>query len=130
MARRRRSSTNASSTGERDFTTQTQSLAQLLRPVASPADYTAIEDRRTYHPLEYFRPARTTNGGNAGPVRVTPQKSKSNPFLANTLSFPNENVLICVRRKTRKEVLFAKKKTGRGSSRGRKRKNWYSNIGC
>lgn len=106
----------------------------LPRQVTRPAPIRLVEDRRTYHPLGYFRPARTISGHPVGPVVVTKNRSTKNqarPFLAKGLSFAlPKKTLICVRRKTRKEVLHALKKVGKGKSGGRRRRNWYSNIGC
>lgn len=104
----------------------------LLRPLAQPSSLQLIEDRRLYHPLDDFRPARKTSGHPVEPVTVkkTPL-NKSRAFLAHGLSFHAPNrVVICVRRKQRKEVLHALKKVGRGKGHGRKRRNWYSKIGC
>lgn len=127
MAKKRRRHRGDSHTVERDVIYPSSSLTQLLAP--APSRFVDVEDRRTYHPLGFFRPALNTYGGRAGPVVVTPQKSRANPFIANSLKFPNPNVMICVRRKTRREVLFAKKRTGKGA-RSPKRKNWFSKIGC
>lgn len=101
---------------------------RLLHDVVEPLR--EVEDRRTYHPLEDFRPARNVLGALAGPVRVTP-KNKSKPFLAHGLSFSApKTVALCVRRKRRKEVLFAKNKTRAGAKSRRRRRNWFSAIGC
>lgn len=102
---------------------------RLLGNVLQPSPRQLVEDRRTYHPLEFFRPARTVSGTNIDPVVV----KKSRPFKAALpfglrFSVPDKT-LICVRRKERKEVLFAKRKTKKGSG-SKKRKNWFSKIGC
>lgn len=104
---------------------------RLLRDLASPAPLRLIEDRRTFHPLQHFRPARTLSGHPVGPVTVKTSVNKRNTFIARGLRFDlPPRVAICVRRKKRKEVLHALKKTGKGKGGGRKRRNWYSNIGC
>lgn len=89
-----------------------------------------IEDRRQFHPLEFFRPARTVYGGPSS-VTVKQPARKFSRMLPFGLSFeaPKKTV-ICVRRKQRKEVLHALKKVGRGRGGGRKRRNWYSSISC
>lgn len=136
MSRRRRrdsQNTDLQPPQREHFLTPYRSLTPtLLRETAQAALRRMVEDRRTYHPERAFRPARLVTGQPVGPVRVSPQKqNKSRPFLAHGLSFEApKRTMICVRRKERKEVLHALKKVGRGSGRGRKRRNWYSNIGC
>lgn len=107
--------------------------------VVTPTVLQEIEDRRTYHPLGRSRPARFSTGG---PSHVTvkdrPRNGRfrySDPFgSSGTKAFvaftrPSA-VAICVRRKTRKEVLFAKRKAGRGGSQRRHRRNWFSKVSC
>lgn len=133
MGRRRGRRQIALTPVERDvFTPSLTRPARLLRQVATPHDMGPIEDRRSYHPLDFFRPARTWSGQDAPPsVPSKTPRNKPRAFLARGLSFsvPPE-VLVCVRRKQRKEVLHAFKKVGRGRGGGRKRRNWWSNIGC
>lgn len=131
MSRRsRRRRTNDSHHSERESPHRSLTPA-LPRNLASLEPLRLIEDRRTYHPLEFFRPARTTHGGLAGPVTVTP-KNKNKAFLAHGLAFPqpSKKIAVCVRRQQRREVLAAMKKFGKGKGGGKKRRNWHSNIGC
>lgn len=133
MARRSRRSRTSNSSNFPSAISPTRSLShRLLADLTSLEPLRLIEDRRTYHPLEFFRPARTTSGHPAQPLKVTPTpKNKSRPFVARGLSFSlPQKVVICVRRKQRKEVLHAFNKTGRGSGRTRRRKNWFSKVGC
>lgn len=94
---------------------------------------TEVEDRRTFHPLDFFRPARQLSGHPVQPVNVNHKKVAGRPFFkfpAPGLAFTRPaQVTMCVRRKQRREVILAKKfqKRGRGTP---KRKNWYSKIGC
>lgn len=128
--RRRRRDQGGSQDFERDLLTPNRSLAPLHRihHVTSPS---LIEDRRTHHPLQFFRPAKTYGGSDAGPAVPKQTKNSNKAFLARGLKFPGSgSVMVCVRRKQRKEILHAMKKVGRGRGRGRKRRNWYSNIGC
>lgn len=92
-----------------------------------------VEDRRRFHPLDFFQPARTFSGWPA-PINVNnTKKAAARPFfkLATPgLKFTQpRQVALCVRRKERREVIIATKKTraGRGTP---KRKNWFSKIGC
>lgn len=131
MARRKRGHTGDSHLLERVLNPPIASRRLLPEPVRA-SDYPAIEDRRSYHPLDQFRPVMNTIGGRAGPVTVAkPLKNKSRAMLAHGLAFSApKNTLICVRRNQRKEVLHALKKTGRGKGGGRKRFTPYSKIGC
>lgn len=133
MSRRRRRDRSGSEFLERDvFTPSLTRLARLPQEYPTPAEYRLVEDRRTYHPLEFFRPARVFSGADAPASVPSPTpRNKPRAFLAHGLKFPVPNeVLVCVRRKQRKEVLHAFKKVGRGRGGGRKRRNWWSAISC
>lgn len=133
MARRGRRHTDPLSALDREvFSPSLARPVRLVRDTPTWTEARAVEDRRTYHPLEFFRPARTWSGGDAPPVtpKLTP-RNKPRPFLAHGLKFSAPaDVLVCVRRQQRKEVLHALRKTGRGKGGGRKRRNWWSRIGC
>lgn len=99
-------------------------------------DLSALQDRRQFSFDPYsiksvFRAAvhsevRSTNKNNK-PFRF------KDPFASLggrvTLKAPRA-VAVCVRRQRRKEVLFAKMKTGKGVSRRRARRNFTSSINC
>lgn len=130
MARRRRRSRSASSELDREVL-QPSSLTVRLVPALPRQAWRDIEDRRTWWPdePEVFRPTMNTYGGaDGGPPRVTP-KNKNRAMMAHSLKFPSDDILICQRRKARREVLFAKKKTRKGAG-SRKRRNFFSNFGC
>lgn len=95
-------------------------------------DLRPFEDRRTYHPLGVFRPARVIGGHPVQPlVPSKPAKQRSRAFLAHGLAFPNpKRVLICVRRKSRREVLFAKNLHRRGAGARKRRRTYYSEVKC
>lgn len=99
-----------------------------------------VEDRRTFHPLGRSRPARFSTGG---PSHVSLKDRSRNgrykysdPFGASGtkafVAFQRPGaVAICVRRKTRKEVLFAKREAGRrGGFKRRFRRGPWSKISC
>lgn len=142
MARKRRRSrqtVNHSRSIQRDLSTIANRPSRLLDAIqysTSPASYfPSVEDRRTFHPLGPFRPARTTGGRRASvssSASGLDRRAKSRAFrnLISTIKFAApRDVLICVRRKSRREVLFARKKTRRGSG-APKNRNWYSSISC
>ena len=91
-----------------------------------------IDDRRSFDFWPDSRPARLFTGSTASvtatPVaKKTPQARNRVPYQI-AFSAPAET-LVCVRRKRRKEVLHAKRKTGRGGQR-RPRRNAWSNTKC
>lgn len=100
-----------------------------VRPVA---DLRQVEDRRAYHPLGPMRPPKAWSGHAVTPVKPKTTHKKFQRQLPFGLQFaaPKET-LVCVRRKRRKEVLHALKKTGKGAGRRKKpRRNFYSWISC
>lgn len=99
------------------------------------------EDRRTFHPEGRFRPARSFNKTRHRLVmsdyRKTRKNIKRNNFIKSygppiSVGFREpERVLICVRRKRRREVMFALNKTGKGKGRQKRpRYSEYSKISC
>lgn len=94
-----------------------------------------IEDRRTYHPLDFFRPARSFNRSQHSLVVKQPAKNKDRfsglRGLPTAIQFyAPKKVLVCVRRQRRKEVIHALKKTGKGAAKRHRRRSYYSNIHC
>lgn len=103
----------------------------------------SYEDRRTFHPEPYTRvafalprsaaqlvagPHRNVN--EAKPYSPTTSPSGFSTGVPSSVSFKVPNrVAVCVRRHRRKEVLFALKRTGKGS-RSAKRFSKFSSIGC
>lgn len=96
---------------------------------------TEIEDRRQWHPLGVNRPARSFN--RAQHTLQVPKYPKRQGRAFRPYKWPTaqigftqpDQVLVCVRRKQRREVLHALKKAGRGGQR-RPRYNLYSKITC
>lgn len=90
-----------------------------------------IQDRRTWHPIGFLRPPAAFERSAARQV----VKSKPNALrndISSRIGFAvPKKVLICVRRKQRKEVLHALGKTGGGArvSRRRRRNSW-SDVDC
>lgn len=86
-------------------------------------------DRRLYHPLGRVRPALSISGT---PHRLTlPRGSARGAFLTPAVAFGHPHrVAICVRRKRRKEVIFALGRAGRGGSFRKPRRNFYSSVEC
>jgi len=101
----------------------------------SPVDLRIFEDRRTFHPAPAQRPALSFSSRSYGlklytNANKTGVKPGSSISLKNGLSYAFKapsGVLICVRRKMRRQVLLAK---GRGGSNRKGRKTAYSDVRC
>lgn len=118
---------------QRDFSTSHQSLDSLLTfklrpppsllplPSFTPSQVLDAGDRRLFEPGRSTRPPHTPRPGSSRVVAGTKFSS---------LRFADPRFVgICVRRKIRKQVLFALHKTRKGSSGGRKH-NFWSSISC
>lgn len=92
-----------------------------------------LSDRRLYHPEGFFRPA-IAQPKVAARIIGGPGKSQAGRKLHSlsheklTFAVPDK-VAICVRRKRRKEVMFAKNKAGK-SGQKRPKRNYWSSISC
>lgn len=87
-----------------------------------------ITDRRTYHPAPRFRPV-TVSGSRHH--TLAPGKKFLTPFGVTPIvrfEAPRK-IAVCVRRKTRREVLFAQRRTGKGARSPRRRDEW-SDVSC
>lgn len=129
MARRRR----RDEVQRDDFTIANPTL--LFRPSYVVDRGPLLSDDRTYHPDDPFRPAVSHWIGARDVVDRNVNKSsrKSRVGRWDTLHgfgfrVPNA-VNVCIRRKQRKEVLFALRKTGRGAGAPRRRNRW-SDVRC
>lgn len=107
----------------------------IATPVLRNTVLSELEDRRQFHPLSDVRPARGLTKNDSllyvRPVgdRVSGRKDKK--WRPETFNFSvPKNVAICVRRKQRREVLFALKRTGKGARVRRRRRNYYSDVSC
>lgn len=89
-----------------------------------------VEDRRHWSPVpRSWRPAgATSRDARRLVLRDVPNKPG---LLPHQVSFRvPDKVAICVRRKVRKEVMFATKKAGRGGAKARHRRNAWSDVKC
>lgn len=124
MARR---SNTLNGTRQRDISNL--SLGSLLafpvfRPIViprlTPPQLPDLEDRRLYAPGRSTTPPK---GNRPGAGRVRAKGLYGLKFTAP------RHVAICARRKIRREVLFAIKRTRKGSN-GRKHRNFWSAVSC
>lgn len=105
-----------------------------------------FEDRRTFHPARLLAapvflggnpPARSIVSAASPAPRRAIQRAVGVARLLENSRFPTSRVrfaeasrvVICVRRKRRKEVLFARRKAGRRGQR-RPRRNLWSDVQC
>lgn len=90
-----------------------------------------VSDMRAFDFDQDTRPAKLFNGLDASVGAThTPTKNKGLSKVPYQIAFsaPAET-LVCVRRSRRKQVLFAKRKTGKGGQR-RPRRNKWSDVKC
>ena len=97
------------------------------------------EDRREFHPEGRNRPARSFTRHVHRLRAVTPSKGTRRSRsvvhdvwrgVPHRIGFVRpERVLVCVRRKMRREVIHALKKNGKGGGK-KPRLNWRSKIKC
>lgn len=135
MARRRQKA-------ERDRSSIASFETELLRPIrpaVAPIVYVPrsvlpeVEDRRVFHPVKKHRPALLVSGL---PAQLKIRKPQVRGRVLRTVvprgvSFEApRQVAVCVRRKDRREVLFANRQTRRGAGARRRRRNWWSEISC
>lgn len=114
--------------GQRDGNTITNrrllndsSLRKQSYYVDSPVS-SSLEDRREFYPARSRRPFLTTRG----------MVSNFSPWIVDVarVAFESpEKVMVCVRRKMRREVLHALRITGK-SGTGKRRRTPASNIHC
>jgi hypothetical protein len=113
--------------------TDVNAIAAVMRsPVLRPLRVT-IDDYRTYHPEGAFRPPLRVYGQ---PARWREQPTKQRSRIGKVKLAPGhmvftqpKTVMVCVRRKTRRNVLFAKGFNGRKHLR-KGRLNANSRIKC
>lgn len=115
--------------------------AAVLAPLSVPL--TEIEDRRTFHPLGRFRPPRLVNGvaaqvglvNRGKPSVASPSLSKFNRSLRSQtkalVAFQEpDRVVMCLRRKQRREVLHAKGIAGSKMRFRAPRRTPFSEVSC
>lgn len=150
MARRRRKrrddsrERDASPIARRSLRPSTIVVRSFVEP-----DLSFVEDRRRFDPEGDYAPARSASRrdqarildsltspipdpGRAGQLRSIARPKRSASFFNSRSVFQfavPRKVALCVRRKRRKEVLFAKRRTGKGA-RTPKRRNYWSEISC
>lgn len=138
----------SSNRNRRDISTTTSIATRSRVPVTSSYSDPLVrlssrplipyEDRRLWHPEGDYAPARSFSKPRHRLVvpKVSDSRASSRSLAIKPL-FPSakigfaapKKVLICVRRRIRKQVIHALKKAGRRGQR-RPRRNFYSSISC
>lgn len=136
MARRRSKSYSKPRAGavslSLPLTPRLHALPQMVsRSIKRPSlDLRIVDDRRRFHPNPFIRPAVSV-------VRRADTKLVVSPIRRQTkvLRLPDKvafavprNIALCVRRKVRKEVIFAT--SGGGAGKRRPRRNQFSDVRC
>lgn len=103
----------------------------INNPSRSPVDLTEVEDYRVFTP----DPVRTAKSSRRSVVRLQLAPAPGRPVSGRPFSDVQalmfrqpKHVLVCVRRKSRREVLMALGKGGRGNRRGRR--SYWSDVRC
>ena len=119
-------------------------VAHAIQKILARPPLTQIEDRRTHHPDGRLRPAKKINGTRLSPHKIKITKKivqrragtavhKTKTVRIRTIPTrikfaAPKKVMICVRRKVRREVLLA---FGRGGGRHKNpKRNRYSEVSC
>lgn len=131
MSRRRSRRSRSRRVTPRNANRRLPTANYYFTSVSPSSDFlTQVEDRRDFHPAPHVRPARSFF--KSFHRLSLPQQTSLDDLwdVPTRVAFEQpHHVLVCVRRKMRKEVLHALKKAGR---RGQKapRRSAYSDIQC
>lgn len=104
-------------------------IQTLLRPVRpqpllTPSPYLVQQDERLYTPVRLLQP----RGPGGAPARITERRSGTTRAKFQFAS--PAAVDICRKRKDRREVIFAKGKSGKGSRARYRKQHEFSKVGC
>lgn len=85
-----------------------------------------IQDNRLYHPLDPWTAPLAVPGR---PARIQTDRYRFNSVPHESFAAPG-STLVCVRRQRRREVLFARRRTGKGGRARRRHFNFNSWVKC
>lgn len=112
-------------------------VIDVSRLSVRPVDLRLFEDRRAWHPDRPNRPVMSFNRSRHRLVARDPLTRRRGRIWRSyrgvnaRIGFADpDRVLVCVRRRKRREVLFAKRKTGRGVKKRHPRFTELSKISC
>ena len=93
-------------------------------------DLKVLEDRRLWHPMENARDYRMLDGRNAEYITSTTRENEFRKVGQNYFKDPKQ-VVICKRRRQRREILFAIRKVGgKGPGRAKRKYTEESKVRC
>lgn len=88
-----------------------------------------VEDRRTFHPSGSFRPVFSPPSD--APIFKAARSKRPSSFPSDALAYSIPDMTpTCIRRRRRREVIFASGKGGRRGRQRRHRRKWDSSIHC
>lgn len=147
MAKRKSKQTHTAQRDDTDIATDTEVLRNFITkpkayaPLVSPPLHLPSFDARRFHPDPINRPisqpraasrlklpsARAVSVG--GPFRTAVGNRRISSLPAQVAFSQPKQVSVCIRRKARREVIFAKKHAGKGA-RARRARNQWSDVKC
>lgn len=147
MARRQKSSNKSTQRDDTDIATDSEVLRKFITtpkpyaPIVTAPLHLPSFDARRFHPEPITRPIaeprsasrltlpRQSAVSSQGVVQ-TPSRNSRKGTLPATVAFSQpKQVSVCIRRKARREVLFAKQRTNKGA-RARRNRNQWSDVKC
>lgn len=123
MNKRRRRSAKRERHTQRDIFTPIATRGAAFRSILQ------LEDRRLFEPVDTFPRALFHRSARLVPSINTNVKRSNHVPTGISFNVPEE-VSLCVRRKQRREVLFAKRRTGKGARARRRRRGPFSSVSC
>lgn len=141
MARRRSRREDNTFTSDAAGPVYVSSSLSLLRAMRAQAEHLQeIEDRRRWDPMGDDAPARHIGGFTrvVESPNVNRKQARSRPARLHSMSRtlfafdPSKRVMVCIRRKIRREVMHALRLRNKVRRRGGSgaRRNWRSQIKC
>lgn len=98
-------------------------LPPLVSPVVPSFPLTEVEDGRAFNPDGRFRSPLAYSGGASSHKAVSGRSFQK-------IGFDNpDQTIVCARRRSRREVIFAKNLSRRGRG-GSRRRNYWSDVKC
>ena len=147
MAKRRNSSTKSTQRDDTDIATDSEVLRKFITtpkpytPVVTPQLHLPSFDARRFHPDPVTRPISEPRSSSrlripsngavsvSGPSRTAVGNRRAGTLPHNVAFSQPKQVSVCIRRKARREVLFAKNRTNKGAKARRTRSQW-SEVKC
>lgn len=147
MAHRRKNSTNTTQRDDNDIATDSEVLRNFIKqskpyaPIVTEPLHLPTFDNRLYHPTPSLRPVSDPRSASRlqipqksavrprGAVQASPANRRTGTIPSKVAFSQPKQVSVCIRRKARREVLFAKMKTRKGAGSPRTR-NFWSDVKC